>query len=563
MSALQADSVKPRSTPKRVFGLDWFEWLCFVGVFAASFAIVFPLLLKGRTWSGGESAVALDQLQYLTWIREAGNHGLIGNRWDFSPDSRVFLHPGFLISGLLYRLGVPIQAAYAALWKPVAAVLTFSAALLWVRRLVEGVWARRAALFVALFAVMPWSALVKWFSIGDRRNNYIWGLKLDFMSGEIWSVQPLQGYAMTAIAIALMVFVLLGVARRSGGDKRRLLLAALAMGSALVMWLQPWQGAEVLAIVACVELFRRWRYGRRVDMGLVWLFVSGSVPAIYYAVISKSDAAWRLAGEANQADASPLWGWPWWVLLLTLLPLGLPALFALRATNLDWGQAAVRFWPLATLLVFLQPFGTFPYHSAQGLMFPIGVLAAQGMTRYRPGFVPKPKFWWVIPVLIFLSVPGTIHKMWSAFNQVNQVAYPYYISPGEERALHFLESDPQPGGVLTDEYGGLLVPPYSGREAFMGPFSWTPDYFKRGLPLGALVGNFMTPASAQKFVDDSGARFLFQACHGKAQPPTSLVRQIGPLIASTHDFGCARVYVFKPSRRSDLVSKSLGGPDGG
>ncbi|MCX6393403.1 MAG: hypothetical protein NTY57_00910 [Solirubrobacterales bacterium] len=565
MSSLPADAGPSlrANRQRRGLGLDWFDWSALAGVVAASFAIVVPLLLKGRTWSGGESAVALDQLQYLAWIREAGNHGLIGNRWDFAPDSRVFLHPGFLISGLLFKLGVPIQAAYAALWKPVAAVMTFAAALLWVRSLVVGIWARRGALFIVLFAVMPWSGLVKFFNIGDRRNNYIWGLKLDFMSGEIWTVQPLQGYSMTAIAIALMVFVLLGIAKRSAGDGSTRLLVLLSLGSGLVMWLQPWQGGETLLIIGFVEGFRRWRYGRSIDFGLVWLFVLGAIPAVYYAVLSKTDAAWKLAGEVNQADGSPLWGWPWWVVLLTLAPLGLPALFALRRRDLSWGQAAARFWPLAALIVFLQPFGTFPFHSAQGLMFPIGVLAVQGMTSFRPRWVPRPSFWWVVPVLVFLSVPGTIHKMWSVYNQINKVAYPYYVAPGEQRALRFLELDPEPGGVMTDEYGGLLIPAYTGREAFIGPFSWTPNYFQRALPVGAIFGNFMSPAAAQAAVESTGARFIFQACHGKAQPPTSLRRELGQAILSTHDFGCARVYVLRASANSDRVSSELGVPDGG
>ncbi len=52
-----------------------------------------------------------------------------------APDSRVFLHPGFLISGVLHAtLGITVPLVYL-LWKPVAVGLTFVGALLYVRRL--------------------------------------------------------------------------------------------------------------------------------------------------------------------------------------------------------------------------------------------------------------------------------------------------------------------------------------------------------------------------------------------------------------------------------------------
>ena len=79
--------------------------------------------------------LASDQLQYFTWIREASEHGLIGNRYDLAPDNRTFLHPGFLISGLLHAVtGLSVPVTFL-LWKPVAVALTFAGALLYARRL--------------------------------------------------------------------------------------------------------------------------------------------------------------------------------------------------------------------------------------------------------------------------------------------------------------------------------------------------------------------------------------------------------------------------------------------
>ncbi|MCX6387384.1 MAG: hypothetical protein NTX07_01480 [Solirubrobacterales bacterium] len=87
----------------RYLGLDWFEWICFAALAGLSMVVLGPLLLKGRVLSGADGLFPPDQLQYLTWIREAGDHWLIGNRFDMRTDHRVFLHPGFLLSGLVHR----------------------------------------------------------------------------------------------------------------------------------------------------------------------------------------------------------------------------------------------------------------------------------------------------------------------------------------------------------------------------------------------------------------------------------------------------------------------------
>ena len=49
-------------------------------------------------------------------------HGLIGNRFDLAPGDRPFLHPGFLLTGLVHRDHGHRRSrwVYMALWKPVA-----------------------------------------------------------------------------------------------------------------------------------------------------------------------------------------------------------------------------------------------------------------------------------------------------------------------------------------------------------------------------------------------------------------------------------------------------------
>ena len=139
----------------RLLGLDAFELCCLVALAGVSVAVLLPLALQGRSLSGADGVLAPDQFQYFAWIREAAEHGLIGNRFDLAPGSRPFLHPGFGISGLLHRVtGVSIPVAYL-LWKPVAVGVTFAGCLLYVRRLLPPGGRRRAALVIALFSVMP------------------------------------------------------------------------------------------------------------------------------------------------------------------------------------------------------------------------------------------------------------------------------------------------------------------------------------------------------------------------------------------------------------------------
>ncbi len=257
--------------------LEVWEWLMLAGVALLSMAVLGPLLLKGRELSGSDGLFPPDQLQYLTWIRQAGAHWLIGNEYDFRADHRVFLHPGFLISGLVHRwTGASLQVSYLAVWKPVAVLVVFFGCRQYVRRLVPAGWPARVALFLALFTVMPWSALARQLGAGPQRMY-----TLDFISGEMWTGQTLLGYLMTAIAVYMVPLVLLGVERARGGGSRRL-LALSALGALLIMWLQPWQGAELVIVIVAVELWRRFRHGVKPDFSLVWVCAAAALPAFYY-----------------------------------------------------------------------------------------------------------------------------------------------------------------------------------------------------------------------------------------------------------------------------------------
>jgi hypothetical protein len=506
--------------------LDRVELGALIALAGLSVVVLAALLTKGRALTGADGLLASDQLQYFTWIRQASEHGLIGNEYDMAPDHRVFLHPGFLISGLLHTLtGITVPLSYL-LWKPVAVAITFAGALLYVRRLLPAGGRRHAALILVLFAVMPASWLVAWSDWGGNPRQYTF----DFISGEMWTGQFLWGYLMTAIAVGLMPLVLLAVERRRS--------ALAAAGSLLVCWLQPWQGATLALIVLAVEALRWRRGGKRPSPRALAVPLAVAIPAAYYLVLSRSDDAWRLAGESNAAGSQATWSWPWWAIVLTVLPLAAPAAVAYRLSAPSWQELAVRVWPFAALAVYLAPVGTFPYHAFQGLAIPLSILAVQGATMLWP----RPSTALVVACLALMTLPGIVHKLTVAVNSIRAAGDPYFVFEGEQRALDALERDPRPGGVLAPAYGGHMLPYRTGREVYVGALSWTPDWAARVVDTRALFEGDMDPAEAQELARRSGARFAFVDC----RPGLNDLRPLlGPLLERVDRYGCATVYVLR------------------
>jgi hypothetical protein len=515
-------------------GLDRIELLALVALAGMSLAVLAALVAKGRAITGADGVLASDQLQYFTWIREASEHGLIGNRYDLEPDDRVFLHPGFLLSGLVHALtGASVPLSYL-LWKPAAVGVVFVGALLYVRRLLPAAGGRHVALLLVLFAVMPASAFVAWTDWGGNPRQYTF----DFISGEMWTGQYLWGYLMTGLAVFLMPLVLLGVERwRSMRRTRTLVLSAL--GALVVCWLQPWQGATLALIVLGTEGLRWWRAAERPALGLLAVPAAVALPAAYYLALSVFDPAWELASESNAAGSQATWTWPWWAIALSVAPLAVPAVLAYRTPARDWQSVAVRVWPFAALLVYLQPSGTFPYHSFQGLAIPLSILAVQGVLSVWPR--PRPLL--VVAALALMIVPGTVHKAEVAVNSVRAAGDPYFVFADEQRALDALEADPRPGGVLAPAYGGHMLPYKTGREVYVGALSWTPDWEERVRETRALFETGLPPRPARALVRRSGARFVFVDCRPGLR---DLVATLRPLLEEVRRFGCATVYVLHP-----------------
>ena len=369
----------PNRTAPGFARLDRFEAVVLAALLALALAPLAGLLVRvwtqGGVVTGGDGFLVADPLQYLTWLREAGEHVAVANLYDLEDGPRSFVHPGVVISGLLHQLGLGVVAAYMV-WKPVAVLALFAGALALCRRFLTRPGDRVLALVLALFFASPVAALVGWAGIGGEETKF----DLDFISGELWAGTYLWGYLFTAIAVGLMPLGLLAYERGRG---RRHPAAARPRS-------RLWPHRRLAPALAGSHAHRRARGSRAVQRasralrrrrcGATSSCRSQRPPprSSTTGCCRAATASWELAGVVNDFPR-----WPWWVTLLGLLPLAVPAAFAYRLPAPDFASVALRIWPLAGLAIFYQPAGTFPFHAFQGLSLPLAVL---GRARpARPG----------------------------------------------------------------------------------------------------------------------------------------------------------------------------------
>jgi hypothetical protein len=485
--------------------------------------------IKGGVVTGADGYLVVDPLQYLNWLRQAGDHGLVRNLYDIAPSPRSFLHPGVLLAGLAHRAGLGLVASYM-LFKPVAIAALFAGALLYTRRFLARRDDRRLALVLALFACSPVAALVGWANLGSAFRSF----QFDLITGEPWTGSYLWGYLFTAIAVGIMPLGLLAYekGRRAPGARWIVWAAVAALFAA---WLQPWQGATFAGILIVAEVLL-WvaRRERPPFLRAAIVLAATAAPLVYYALLSRLDDAWKLAGTANAAGV--FGGRAWLALLLGVGILAVPAAFAYRRVPRDFGALALRAWPIVVVLVYVLPVGTFPYHALQGLTLPLVVLGVLAW-RHRLGHRALP-LWPALAVAALLIVPGTAYRIDNMRKAVAVGRQPHFLTDGEHDALTALSRDPRAGGVLAPVYMGLLVPAYTGRETWVGAGSWSPDFNTRQGQAEDLFGGRLSPARAQAVVRRSGARFLLSDCHDRAD----ITRTVAAFTDPPQRYGCATVW---------------------
>jgi hypothetical protein len=507
---------------RRRLRLDRFD-LSVLAVFSlVSLAVValdlWQVVVHGWVWTGTDGVYIVDQMQYVAWIKDASQHFLVSNLFVLRSTPHDYFQPAVVISGALTALGMAPWLSLL-LWKPVAVGAFFFGTRAYMRRSLPGLWPRRTALVLALFFGSFTNVYGNFSVLGDLFPGFLsWGYVFGVMAlaGMVWSLVCYQD------------------ALASG---RRLWLPGLLGGVSTL--LHPWNGELLIALVVAAEALM-WLLDRRLDrrhLELAAFTIGGTAVAlVYFAILGKADLSWKLAQVASKH------AWSFWSIAIAVLPLVLPAVVAYRRRPKTFLDAVTRTWPLAAFAIFVlsgTSIGATPLHSFQGITIPLAVLAVEGLQALGWGRLRHPIVAGAVLVALF-TIPTTVDELRIA----RTLAAPTpnnanFIKHGESSALNYLAKDPMSGSVLTRSYLGAAVPGETGRHTYVGDCLWSePGCLSLTQDMQTLFQGSMTPAAAQKFVLNSGARFVLADCQTTADLRTLL----RPIIRSVHGFGCATVY---------------------
>ena len=540
---------------RRRHRLDWFEMsaLALFGLLSLTVVAldVWQVVAHGRVWTGTDGEYAVDQLQYVAWIRDAAAHGLVSNLFVLHPTPADYFQPAIMISGGLTALGVAPWLSLL-LWKPVAVVTFFLAVRAFVGRSLAGRWPRRTALVLALFFGSFSSVYGAFNVLGDLSPVFLtWGYEFGVIALAAM-VAALVAYG-DALARGRRLWLpgLLGAVASSLHPWNGELLIALIVAAEIVMLLSAWLGRERVAgpdghrisredrVVTRASLVRLLRGVSRERWVVLAVAVGGTaLPLLYYAVLVKTDISWNLAQQASKHS------FPFWSLAIAIAPLLVPALVAYRRPPATFLAAATRTWPLAAFAIFLlsgTSLGATPLHAFQGITVPLAVLAVEGIQMLRWGRLPRRMLIGTALVALF-TIPATYYEIREA--RINVAPTPggsNFITRDERDALDYLARDHEPGSVLTNYYLGDAVPGFTGRHTYVGDCLWSePNCWGRSVNAGWLFrgGAGATPAAVRSFVLGTRARFVLADC----ATTVDMRKLLGPIVRSEHTFGCAAVY---------------------
>ena len=404
-----------------------------------------------------------------------------------------------------------------------------------VHRLLEGSGARLAALALALLFT-GWGALIAGWTSGGS-------FKWIAITNELWLVFWTWGYPFGLLALAAVITALIAYARDR--DAGRIGPAAPVL-AALAGWLHPWQG-ELIALLLIGAEAVMWAQGQRPRLRqLLVTLTATALPLAYYVILRQADVSWRLAQESGHRE------WPFWMIVVSLAPLALPAALAYARRPAGFLDAAIRLWPFGAVVVFFiaqTPHASGALHAWLGITIPLAILAVQGIQALPPrAAVPTPV---VALALLALVAPPAVHALRAAHKSVHYSLRvtaagvspdARFVLPEVRDALDWLRDDPRPGGVLAPVYLGTAVPGETGRRTWVGNSYWsgTPlTFFLRGGATRSLFTTAIPADAARGVVRVAGARFVLVDC---ATRP-SLTADLGGLVRETHRFGCARVLV--------------------
>lgn len=493
-----------------------------VGALAVWSMVPLAVLLLGDhdgVFNGSDGLQVSDHLYYLGLIRESGEHVLVSNRFDVVADPRLFLHPMVALSGLAWQLGASVQLAYL-LWKPVAVLLLGAGFAAYVRRMFGGDRAAGlAALALALFFLTPATYLAEWLGADAvlRFGTMVVGLE------SYPAAYPWGGYSGT-IGVALVPIALLGIERmlspsaRGPGRSTRWYAAWAGAAGMLSSWLHPWQGLTLLGIMAGLVAWDRF------DRRCLQLAIPAALTALplgYFFILSKTDSSWA---DVTQPNDFAHWG-AWLVLGLAPAMLAVPGA---PGRDLDAQERIVRLWPVVALLLYAVLQSSWFYHALGGLTLPLAVLAVRGWQRFS---LPRAA---AVAVVVALIVPGLVFSV----QELRKTRAEHFLAKSERRALEYIDRSPRDGPVLGRIELGQTVPAFTGRQTYVGYYTWTPDNDARIAEAAALLTGQLSPSASLALLQRSRAAFVLADCRDRED----LGAALGPLLLKTRRLGCATVY---------------------
>jgi hypothetical protein len=494
--------------------------------------------LHDSSFVGADGAIAADQYQYMAWITDEARNFLASNLFQLEPNVHVFLHPMYVVSAGLWRLGVPVSIAYLA-WKPVAVLGLFTGFAAYVRRLLPAAgWGRPSAIFLALFYSPPVLALWPIANLPGRHTLDAVAL----YTLEIMSAFNLNGYMETALALGLLALFFLGAERviddhpGSAKSRRVLVVVLTAAAGGAISWLHPWQGVVLLLVLTGTAA---WGFSLHKVARLAPLAAIAVIPIGYYYWLSHTFPAWQAAQKVTTVPLPP-----GKAIAVALAPLIVLALIAARPPRLDTQERILVLWPLAALVSCYALPLPFAQHALEGATLPLSILAVRGASRLLRSLPGGSVVRVGAPLmgLALCSVPYAV---------LNATVYPelaavqtYSIRSNELAALTYVAHQTPGGGILARPRLGMTIPALTGHQTWVGHPTWTPDYNSRAKLANDLFDGHLAAADATSAVLATGARFVVLDCASDAR----LVDQLAPLASRTTRFGCALLIEVSPQR---------------
>lgn len=466
----------------------------------------------GHATGAWSSLLIEDVFQYWAWIRESGDHVAIANLFNTVPPDHVYVYPPFLLSGALWRLGLPLPVAYH-LWTVVgAAALVFSVAAYARRSLPDGGW-RAATVLAVVFGSPVWLAvwLITGSSGGDRLMAYV-----------LAPLSALWGYIPRLLSVALMPVFMLALERVLQPGERgrgRALAAACALGAA-VAWLHPWQGLVLLLVP--IGLFAWDRFDRR-GLILALPVAATALPLAYYGALHHFVPDWEHASEnLNYYAATDF--------LIILVPFAAFAALGVRRPGSDVHERALLLWPVASAVSFLAPTGG-RFEAIAGLSIPLSILIVRAWQRFA-----LPRAVTAVAMAVML-LAGILPMLRDAPSDVRDGAGTTWLRNDDRDALRYIETAAGPGSVLADSHVAAPTVALTGRHAWAAHANWTPEYVPRATAVNAVLAGTVPARTAQSVAAAAGAGYVFLDCQRSAATAAGL----RPLVRAERRFGCARV----------------------